>query len=151
MTHAAPAESWSVRPATDDDYDAIVEVWRRSGMDVRLSGREGRSAYRLQLARFADSYLVAVDGAAVIGVVLGTHDHRKGWSNRLAVHPAYQRRGVAAALVGACESALRRHGLGIVAALVEPDRRTSASLFRSLGYATDVPLTYFRKPFDPQA
>ena len=76
---------------------------------------------------------------------------RKGDINRLAIDPGYLRRGVATMLVQACESALRNRGIGIVAALVEPGHEASAALFRSLGYRTDVPVTYYRKPFDGSA
>lgn len=141
----------TIRSATDDDYDAIVDVWRLSELDVRLDGRERRSSYSSQLRQFPETYLVAVDVDRVIGVVFGTHDHRKGWINRLAVDPACRRRGAAAMLVRACETALRSQGIDIVAALVEPGHEASAALFRSLGYRTDVPATYFRKPFEAGA
>ncbi len=141
----------TIRSATDDDYDAIVEVWRLSGLDVCLDGRERRLAYCEQLQWFPETYLVAVDADRVIGVVFGTHDHRKGWINRLAVDPVCRRRGAAAMLVQACETALRSQGIDIVAALVEPGHEASAALFRALGYRTDVAATYFRKPFDANA
>lgn len=134
-----------IRPAAEDDYPDIVSVWRESGLSVRPQGRDRREAFVAQLARFPKSYLVAQAQGRVVGVVLGTHDGRKGWINRLAVLPAYQRRGVASALVAACEQALRASGIGITAALVEPHSAASAALFDRLGYATDVPVLYFRK------
>ena len=42
----------TIRSAVEDDYDAIVEVWRSSGLDVRLAGRDRRPSYSEQLQRF---------------------------------------------------------------------------------------------------
>ena len=134
-----------IRPAREEDYDQIVEVWTASGLPVRLSGREGPEAFSRQLEEFPGLLLVATDGDRVVGVVLGSHDHRKGWINRLAVIPSYRRRGVAAALLSACEAAIRAEGIEIFAALVEPENGPSCALFRRAGYRTDVAVEYFRK------
>lgn len=141
----APDAPVTIRPAREDDYAAIVDLWRDSGLSLRLSGRDAPAAFAAQRTQFPDTYLVAVAGGLVVGVVLGTHDWRKGWINRLAVRPDFRRHGVADALVRACESALRRRGIGIVAALVEPENTASAALFAALGYMEDVPVRYFRK------
>ncbi len=139
----------TIRPATVRDYAAIVEVWRASGSHFDLQGRESEVAYRRQLRQFPESYLVAADGNRVVGVVLGSHDARKGWINRLAVLPEFRRRGIAAALVIGCDAALRAKGLDIVCALVESHNTASAQLFTHLGYGKDVPVLYFRKVTPP--
>ncbi|MFQ5413999.1 MAG: GNAT family N-acetyltransferase [Phycisphaerae bacterium] len=141
----------SIRPATAGDYAAIVAVWRAAGLAFRAGGRDGEAGFRRQLARFPGLYLVATDADRIVGVVLGTHDERKGWINRLAVLPAYRRRGVGAALVAACDAAIRRAGIEIVAALVEPENASSAALFAHAGYSEDVPVRYFRKCTRPDA
>ncbi len=143
--------SITIRAAREEDYAAIVEVWRDSGLSVRVAGRDAPAAFAVQRAQFAETYLVAESDNRLIGVVFGTHDWRKGWINRLAVRPEYRRRGVAKALVSACEAALCGRGIGLVAALVEPDRPASASLLASLGYREDVPVRYFRKLNQPDA
>ena len=145
------ARDWSIRPAATGDYEAIVGIWSAAGLPVRLAGREGRPAFLRQLAQFPDLYLVATEGDRVIGVVLGSHDQRKGWINRLAVLPEYRRRGIGAGLARACDEAIRAHGIEIVAALVEKDNITSAELFEKLGYRADVPARYYRKLSHPDA
>ena len=97
MTDRKKGTSPSIRRAKPEDYGEIVEVWRASGLSVRLQGRESEEAFRLQLDQFPDLYLLAIDGGRIVGVVLGSHDHRKGWINRLAVLPEYRRRGMASA------------------------------------------------------
>jgi len=135
----------SIRPALADDYPAIVLVWRAAGLKPDLTARDSERAFLSQLARFASSYLVATEGDRIVGVVLGSHDERKGWINRLAVTPECQRRGIATALARECETALRAAGMPILAALVEPENAASRRVFEKLGYATDVEVTYFRK------
>lgn len=142
---------FTIRPATADDYERIVSLWTLNGMNPEIQGRESKSAFLQQLEQFPDLYLVATVGERIVGVVLGTHDGRKGWINRLAVHPDHQRRGIAAALVTACDTAIRARGIGIVAALVEADNAASAALFKALGYRDDVPVRYFRKLGGPSA
>ncbi len=141
----------TIRPATADDYEGIVDLWRQAGLTYCGEGRESRGAFRRQLAAFPDLYLVATDGDTIVGVVLGSHDHRKGWINRVAVHPQHRRRGLAEALVSTCDAAIRAHGIEIVAAFVEADNPASAALFEKLGYRADVPVTYYRKLDRPEA
>lgn len=137
--------AFSIRPARHGDHREIVEVWHRSGLPTRLKGRESEEAFQRQLEHFSDFYLVAVDGDRMVGVVLGTHDHRKGWINRLAILPEYRQHGVAMALVTACEKALHASGIEIVAALIEPENAVSCALFERLGYRNDYPARYYRK------
>lgn len=134
-----------IRCARPEDYDQIICVWSASGLSVRPKGREAREAFCRQLIRFSDLYLVVTDGERIVGVVLGTHDYRKGWINRLAVLPEYRRRGVARALVTACDTAIRAHGIEIVATLIEPDNSASCAVLEEAGYQADAPVRYYRK------
>jgi ribosomal protein S18 acetylase RimI-like enzyme len=145
-----PPEGITIRPATADDYVEITAVWSAAGLPFRPEGRESPAAFAHQVRRFAKTYLVAVRGGRIVGTVLGTHDVRKGWINRLAVVPECQRCGIASALVKACDAALRAEGIDIICALVEPENQASAALFRRLGYADDVPIIYFRRAAHPR-
>lgn len=142
--------TFTIRPAVADDYLALVKVWNASGLKASPTGRDRESSFREQVVQFRDSYLVACQGQEIIGVVLGTHDSRKGWINRLAVLPEWRRSGVATELIRACEKALVDRGIGIVTALVEPENEASCGVFATLGYA-DYPIKYFRKVIQPGA
>jgi len=74
-----------------------------------------------------------IDGK-LVGVVLATHDGRKGWINRLAVLPDFRRSGAGAKLVEAAERSLYGIGLTVVAALIEHQNEASLGLFKSKGY-----------------
>ena len=136
-----------VRTAEAEDYDAIAAVWLAAGLPAKLRGRDGREAFIEQLGCFPTSYLVAEIDDRVVGVVLGTHDRRKGWINRLAVPPESRRRGIAARLITSCEDALRAEGIEIIAVLIEEGNEASIRAFGHAGYRNDVPARYFRKRF----
>ena len=141
----------AIRPVADSDYAAVVAVWQAAGLSVRLSGRDTQPEFARQRAFFPASFLVAAHGERIVGVILGTHDSRKGWLNRLAVHPDYRRRGIGLRLLRAAEDALRAEGIAFFAALAEEKNTASASLLAKAGYSDEMPVRYFRKPLHADA
>ena len=124
-----------IRRLTIDDYDELLALWRRAGLDsLKPLGRDSREA----LARQLDSGVQAILGLAkdgdLVGAVVATHDSRKGWINRLVVDPRHRRQGYGARLIAAAEEVLRGQGIGVIAALVESHNRASLALFQKMGY-----------------
>lgn len=133
-----------IRPLRLSDYAAMIRLFDVCGLEPRLRERDSRKAIARQLRLNRTLYLGAFDGERLVGTVLGTHDTRKAWINRLAVHPEYRGRGIAGRLVRACEKEFRREGFGIFAALIDGDNVASQRLFAELGYtASDI--RYYRK------
>jgi N-acetylglutamate synthase len=138
-----------IRTMQAADYDAVCALWTAAGLgSIRRQGRDSSDAMQRQLAHPETVYLVAEDRGRIVGVVLGTHDQRKGWINRLAVHPDYRRQGLARRLIATCEAALLAQGIRIIAALVEPGNASSMQLFESAGYAEYEGIRYYRKKRD---
>lgn len=126
----------ALRRLTLDDYDAIMALWQQTGLhSLRPHGRDSRPAMAEQLAAGQVILGLEADGQ-LIGVVVVTQDTRKGWINRLAVHPAHRRQGYAAQLIAAAEDELRAQGHHIFAALIEGDNAASQALFAREGYKT---------------
>lgn len=123
-----------VHPLRLQDHADTIALLDVCGLHPRTRGRDSRSAFARQLRSNRTLYLGAFDGPRLVGTVLGTHDSRKGWINRLAVHPEYRRRGIGRRLVRACERGLRDLGLGVFAALIERGNDPSMAFFDSLGY-----------------
>jgi len=124
----------NLRHLTVDDYDAIIRLWKEAGLEsVRLQGRDSHDAFAAQLA--AGQRIIGLEDAGqLIGAVLVTHDTRKGWINRLAVHPDHRRKGYATELIAAAERELREMGFRIFAVLIEADNNASQELFAREGY-----------------
>jgi len=125
-----------LRRLTVDDYDAILALWQRAGLDtIRPQGRDSREAFADQLAR-GQVVLGLEDAGRLVACVVITDDTRKGWINRLAVEPDYRRQGLAARLVAEAERELRARGIQVFAALIENENVASLSLFQREGYKT---------------
>ncbi len=132
-----------------EDYNAVARLWELAGLPHKPRGRDSRDSIREELKRGGAVFRVAEDQHGVLGAVFGTHDGRKGWINRLVVHPDHQRKGIASALVKAVESSLEEMGINIVACLVEDWNRTSRKFFTSVGYVPHDDIQYFSKRKHP--
>ncbi len=129
-----------------------MALWQAAGLHVRPSGRDSQEAFEQQMAGGTQTGLgIENEAGELVGVTLATHDGRKGWINRLAVHPDYRRQGVAEALIAAAEETLHAQGLDVIAALIEPENNASLSLFKKTGYAEYSGLHYVSKRSNEEA
>ena len=124
----------NLRHLTVDDYDSLIRLWKDAGLQtVRLQGRDSHDAFAAQLA--AGQIAIGLEeGRQLIGTVLVTHDARKGWINRLAIHPDHRDKGYARQLIVAAEEELSAMGYRIFAVLIEADNNASRELFARQGY-----------------
>jgi ribosomal protein S18 acetylase RimI-like enzyme len=135
-----------VRTLSLDDYDRWISVWARAGLhSVRLQGRDSRVAFERQLA-IGTHTMIGLDlNGDLVGVVLVTHDGRKGWINRLAVVPEYRGRGYAKRLVSEAQRVLEAQGMTVIAVLIEPENVASLRLFKALGYVETEGMHYLSR------
>ncbi len=135
----------SLRRLTIDDHAAILALWQRAGLhSIRPEGRDSRSEFKKQLAQGQIIIGLEEDGR-LIGVVVATNDTRKGWINRLAIDPDYQRKSYGEHLVHAAEAALHEAGIQLIAAFIEDGNVASLALFEKLGYAAHPKIVYVSK------
>lgn len=134
-----------IKPLTPSDIPDLVKLWELSGLPVRPKGRDSASHLEKEIRNSCSIFLKAVDDEKIIGVVLGTHDGRKGWINRLAVHPDFRNQGIARMLVLAVEEKLKELGIHIVSVLVEDYNIVSMKTFEKLGYVKHDDIVYFSK------
>ena len=134
-----------IREMTLDDYDAVTGLWAEAELAFRPLGRDRPDKMRVEMERGTALFLVAETGDRLVGVVLGTHDGRRGWINRLAVSPAYRRQGIAGRLVSEVERRVEALGIEIVAALIESDNETSLGFFQAIDYVHGRDIEYVSK------
>ena len=139
----------SLRPLTIDDYDGLCDLWQEAGLPYRPNGRDTRENISSQMRSDCSIYLVAEEDGRMVGAVLGTHDGRKGWINRLAVAPDHRKRGIAAILVRAVEERLLERGIEIFACQIEDWNEPSMTVFDHLGYTRHDDIIYFTKRLRP--
>lgn len=126
----------------DEHHAEIIHLWQRAGLHIRPEGRDSLAAFTEQMASGVQTPLGLRDGGRLVAVVLATHDSRKGWINRLAVDPDYQRQGLAIRLIHLCEQHFQHHGIDVWAALIEDWNEASLALFREAGYLVHDDVIY---------
>ncbi|MHC1679782.1 MAG: GNAT family N-acetyltransferase [Methanomassiliicoccales archaeon] len=141
--------SATVRRMRPEDYADVADIWVRSGLPYQPRGRDTEERILEQLERDSSIYLVAEDLGKVVGVVLVTHDLRKGWLNRLAVPPEEQGKGIGRMLVRRAEEELSALGVNIFAVQVHQHNHRSRRLFAELGYHEHDEIVYCSKRSGP--
>ncbi len=130
---------------TPADYVRMVELWQRAGLTFRSGGRDSQDACAQQLASGVQIVLAYQQGNELIGVIVVTHDSRKGWLNRLAVDPSWRRQGIGLRLIRAAEEYLHDQGIQVIAVLIHSNNERSITTFRQAGYNSEPDVLYLTK------
>ncbi|HML20002.1 MAG TPA: GNAT family N-acetyltransferase [Aggregatilinea sp.] len=138
-------DGWRVVTLAAGDYDAVRALWEAAGLPIRPTGRDSREAFAEQIEGGTQTVIGLEQGGRLIGVVLATHDGRKGWINRLAVDPAVRRKGAGRRLIEEAECLLKAQGMSVIAALIEGSNGASLALFEQAGYETHPDIHYVSK------
>ncbi len=117
------------------------ELWRHS--------YTGAGSFRPDLS------LLAYDGARLAGYCLGSaypqdaalKGYSEGWIDRLGTSPAFRRRGVGTALLGAALHAIADAGLDVATLMVDTGNASGAlTLYERLGFTPVERSVVFHKP-----
>jgi len=123
----------TVRAFVAADGPSLETLWSRV-----FPGDPPRNAPALLIARKLEVQpellLVAVLDEILVGAAMAGYDGVRGWIHHLAVAPEWRRRGVATALVRACEEGLRRLGCPKVNLQVRATNAVVMAFYRRLGY-----------------
>jgi len=134
-----------IRKMTIADYDSLIALWKEGNIPYRPQGRDSKKNIRWQLQQTNCLYFVAEDEGKMVGAILGTHDGRKGWINRLIIISSYRQKGIAKRLIEEIEHRLAIVGINIVACLIEDWNTASMQVFKQLGYTKHTDIFYFSK------
>ena len=141
----ADALSFDIRVLGHENYEGIIAIWDRAGLPCKPRGRDSKSEMTRQMDLDPDMFLGCFVDGELVGVIMGSHESRKGWINRLAVVPEHHRKGIAKALIEAIEEKLRGRGLRIIATLIEDHSPESMDLFSEAGYVRHDDIQYYTK------
>jgi ribosomal protein S18 acetylase RimI-like enzyme len=125
------ADAAAIRPARLDEATQVLALWQEA--HATHSPTNTRDELMKLLGEAAAVLLVAEADGRLVGTVIGGWDGWRGNIYRLAVLPAYRRRGIARALVGEAERRLDRMGARRISALVESDHPWATDFWDSLG------------------
>ncbi len=140
-----------IRRATKEDIDIIIDIWEKSGLPIRPKGRDAPENLSKQLNEPNLWILVAEESGEIVGVVLVTHDARKGWINRLAIKSSRTREGIATKLLQAAEKSLYEMGIEVIALLIKDDNLASRDFFEKENYQYSKEIAYYSKRLDPDS
>jgi ribosomal protein S18 acetylase RimI-like enzyme len=129
---AAPGPVWTIRPASIDDLDALLELENRCFVYDRLS----RRSFRHFLSTDTAACLVAERGGALVGYALVLFHGRTALARlySMAVTPERQGEGLGRSLLQAAEATALDGGAAVMRLEVNPDNAPAVTLYRSAGY-----------------
>ncbi len=117
------------------DYESVVALWDRAGLLASRSDERGEIEKKLN--RDPDLFLIGIDSGAIVGVVIGGYDGRRGWVYHLAVEPKLHASGFGTLLLEELEVRLRTKGCIKVNLLIDPVNSGVKSFYERRGYAVD--------------
>ena len=145
MNRDLPHRNVVFRNLESGDYDRIIALWDLTGLPIRPRGRDSRREIIRLMNRDPDLFIGSFIDDNLVGVLIGTDDGRKGWLNRLAVHPDYQNKGIGKALVMECEKRFKDRGRQIIAVNVEEWNEISLQFFLGIEYVLHRDILYLTK------
>lgn len=127
-----------VQLSTYDDRlhrDAVIALWR----DVfGYPTAHNRPELALERKLAVDRLLfVAMDGDTLVGTTMAGYDGHRGWLYSVAVHPAWQKHGIGAALVRHAEAALTALGCLKINLQITGGNDAVVGFYERLGYVVE--------------
>lgn len=124
----------------------MIALQELCGLHVEKRVRESRAAVGRQLRFNPGLSFAAFHRGRMVAVARGSFDSRRGYIDRVAVHPDFRRERLGSRMVERAERALWKKGGRsiVVCAFVEPDNRASRRMFLKLGFKA-IPVIYMRK------
>ena len=126
-------------------YDQILDLWYRAKLPLKEKGRDSYQNLKKQLDTGSIVIIGYFSDKKLVGVALLSHDGRKGWINRLAVDPHFQRKGIASQLIQYCENQFQSLGITVYGALIEQDNIPSRNCFEKNGWSCWPEIQYYSK------
>lgn len=126
-----------LREAHVEETPAVLDLWRAAYEPSSVRSTQ-EDIPRLLAHGSASRLIVAGIDGRIAGTLIATFDGWRGNMYRLAVHPDFQRRGVARRLVEEAHAWLRGQGCRRVTALVEGDHEYATGFWESAGYTHDA-------------
>jgi ribosomal protein S18 acetylase RimI-like enzyme len=139
---------WVIRECRSEEVEAVLELWRQAQATPSIT--DTADDLQRALAHPAATTLVTEVTGQLVGSIIGTFDGWRGNIYRLAVHPAYRRRGMARALLAEIENRLLRQGAKRITALVEKLHPRAIGFWEAVGYNLDSRIVRYVRTLAPQ-
>jgi ribosomal protein S18 acetylase RimI-like enzyme len=127
-----------------NDWEEIRELFVRAGLvlsDLETEEQE----FKDMISRNPFSCFKAVEQNKIIGTVFGTWNGRRAWIYRLAVDPAFQRRGLGSTLLDKASETLLERGATKVILGVGNHNLAVSAFYEKNGYKVMDDAVLFEK------
>ena len=125
-----------IRHARVDEAEALLELWREAGSPPSVTDSVERVTTVLERP---DSWvLIWEEDGTVVGTLIVAWDGWRGHFYRLAVLPAWRRRGIALRLVEEGEMLRQAAGAKRLAAIVLTERDEAMGFWEAAGFMRQV-------------
>jgi ribosomal protein S18 acetylase RimI-like enzyme len=121
----------------------VLDLWSRAAAGQSVT--DNATAVRLRLRRDRRLFLLAWDNARLVGSLIGGWDGWRASMARLAVDPAYRRRGIARLLVDRVEQELRSLGATRTGCVVLAANRPARAFWTNSKYRLDTEVVRYVK------
>ena len=128
MSVNAVDQGSNIRPATENDFDQVMEIDRLSFSAPWI--------YNFFKSALQDIFLVLEEEGEIIGYIITCvcHDLEKAVILRIAVHPDHRGKGAAGALIRTSLDMLVQKNIGVVELDVELISRGAIKLYEKFGF-----------------
>ncbi len=113
-------------------YDDVIELWRQTG--IKVGSSDNKEGLTRMYSQNPDLFLIGKTLDAIIGVVMGGFDGRRGFIHHLAINVNYQKRGYGKLLIDELIERFRQKGVHKVHLFIEKNNKKVVDFYRNLGW-----------------
>ena len=130
------AENFTIRTFEPRDESSVIQLWDRVFPNDPVWSKSAEVISRKQTVQ-GDLFFVCISDNQLAGTVLAGFDGVRGWVHKLAVHPDFQRRGIASRLMSAAESGLSKMGCPKINLQVRSSNAEVIRFYKRAGYSVE--------------
>lgn len=135
-----------IRPYCKADEQAVVALWRDSGLTVPWNDPAKDIARKLHVQR--DLFLVGSLDGRIVATVMAGYDGHRGWINYLAVAPDCRRQGFGLRMMDAAEGRLAAMGCPKINLQIRRSNTQAVDFYRSIGFVEDATISMGKRLVD---
>lgn len=141
---------FTIRILKPSEFNSLIDIWVKSSLPYKPVGRDSEENIKRQLQLNNNRFFVAEIEEELVGVIIASHNGRKGWINRLAVLPKFRGKGIATSLMKKSEEFFLSNNIKIFACLIEDWNDQSMEFFLKKEYIEHKDIIYYTKKVDPK-
>ena len=135
-----------IRPFKPEEQNEVIALWQACGLVVPQNNPQRDIQRKLEVN--PEWFLVGLLEGKIVAACMAGYEGHRGWINYLAVLPAFQRQGIATALVREVELLLRRAGCPKINLQIRETNTKVIRFYTKVGFLRD-PVISMGKRLDP--